>query len=213
MVTHPRGELSTPPMPPRTCGGNMALVRADPAEVFDDLLSVLGSDRRQHSIAVGAKIASVAHVVPPHLRSDLIVAGTLHDIGYGHQASGFHAIDGARYLAKLGFSRLVCHLVAHHSASSDEAQERGISRSVFKEFQIDDPSIIGKDGVGEAHGVLWWADMTTGPQGQDVAVADRLEEICSRYGPDDPVTRFIDRARNKLMNAGQSPIGSIQVPG
>ena len=166
----------------------------------------------RHSIAVGRKVASIAHLVPPQLRSDLIVAGTLHDIGYGHPMSGFHPIDGARYLAKLGFSDLVCHLVAHHSASSDEAEERGIKLAVFDEFGCNDPLIGGRDGVGQAHSALWWADMTTGPQGQDVLVADRLDEICSRYGPSDPVTRFIGRARDKLMLAGQSPIGSIQVP-
>ena len=167
----------------------------------------------QHSIAVGRKVATIAHLVPPHLRSDLIVAGTLHDIGYGHPTSGFHPIDGARYLAKLGFSSLVCHLVAHHSASSDEADERGIRLSVFDEFAVDDSGIWGMEGVGRAHRALWWADMTTGPQGQDVVVADRLDEICSRYGPSDPVTRFIGRVRVKLLNAGQSPIGSIQIPG
>src|SRR4051812_12470414 len=95
--------------------GKIATVKADPAEVFGDLLSSLEPDRMQHSVAVGRKVASVAHLVPAHLRSDLIVAGTLHDIGYGQPISGFHPIDGARYLAKLGFSTMVCHLVAHHS--------------------------------------------------------------------------------------------------
>lgn len=55
------------------------------------------------------------------------------------------------------------------------------------------------------------ADMTTGPRGQDVAVEDRLDEICARYGPDDLVTRFVTRARPMLVAAGQSPVGSIQV--
>jgi hypothetical protein len=54
--------------------------------------------------------------------------------------------------------------------------------------------------------------MTTGPQGQDVTVADRLHEICARYGPDDLMTRFIGRARDVLLKAGQSPVGSIHVP-
>ncbi|MGS0684606.1 HD domain-containing protein [Nakamurella sp. GG22] len=166
-----------------------------------------------HSIAVGRKVSSIAHLAPARLRPDLIVAGTLHDIGYGHPTSGFHPIDGARYLAGLGFSSLVCHLVAHHSASSDEAEERGISAAVFEQFAVDDPRLGGMESVGRAHAALWWADLTTGPQGQDMVVEDRLDEICGRYGPDDTVTRFINRVRQKLINAGQSPIGSIQVPG
>jgi hypothetical protein len=193
--------------------GRINGVAANPSEVFGDLLSSLQPERMQHSVAVGRKVASVAHLVPAHLRSDLIAAGTLHDIGYSHPTTGFHPIDGARYLADLGFTSLVCHLVAHHSASSIEAEERGINISVFDEFRISDAGICGMDGVGRAHSVLWWADMTTGPQGQDVVVADRLDEICARYGPTDPVTRFVGRARQELTNAGQSPMGSIHVPG
>ena len=93
----------------------------------------------------------------------------------------------------------------HHSASSLEADERGIDRSVFDEFEVD-------VDLGQAHAVLWWADMTTGPQGQRVTVEERLAEICERYGPDDVVTRFVGRARDVLLKAGQSPVGSIQVP-
>lgn len=32
--------------------------------------------------------------------------------------------------------------------------------------------------------------MTTGPDGQNLSVEDRLAEIRQRYGPDDLVTRF-----------------------
>jgi hypothetical protein len=180
--------------------------------VFGDLLSILEPDRRLHSVAVGMKVASIAQLVPAHLRPDLIAAGTLHDIGYGQISTGFHPIDGARYLAGLGFSSVVCHLVAHHSASSIEAVERGIDSSVFDAFKVGDFKATDLDDVSRAHAALWWADMTTGPRGQDVVVKDRLDEICSRYGPNDPVTRFIGRAREKLMKAGQWPIGSIQVP-
>ena len=92
----------------------------------------------------------------------------------------------------------------HHSASTYEAEERGIDLAVYADFVVD-------QDLSEAHAVLWWADMTTGPQGQDVTVEDRLEEICVRYGPDEVVTRFINRARPALVAAGQSPYGSIQV--
>jgi len=173
-------------------------------ELYGDQLGVLGSDRRSHSLAVGRKAAAFGHLVVASARSDLVAAATLHDIGYGHSATGFHPVDGARYLAKSGFSTVVCHLVVHHSASRVEAQERGIDQVVFHEFEVE-------QDLGSAHAVLWWADMTTGPQGQPMDVEDRLNEICSRYGPDDVVTRFIGRARNVLLKAGQSPIGSIQV--
>lgn len=148
----------------------------------------------------------------PQLRADLVTAASLHDIGYAHPITGFHPIDGARFLVSKGFSGLVCHLVAHHTASSIEAEERGLSLSAFDELGLDVTSTHGPADIGLAHGILWWADLTTGPDGEEIDVADRLKEICERYGPNDPVTRFVKRARNVLIAAGQLPIGSIQVP-
>jgi HD domain len=173
-------------------------------ELYGDLLAGLGDDRREHSLAVGRKAQGAAGSVAPALRSDLVVAAVLHDIGYGQVDTGFHPLDGARYLAGQGFSPVVCNLVVHHSASTLEAEIRGFDRSVYDEFAMD------RD-LGRAHAVLWWADMTTGPQGQDVTVEERLDEIRARYGPGDVVTRFIERARSVLLQAGQSPVGSIQV--
>ena len=94
------------------------------ADWFADLLTVLEDDRRAHLEAAGRKAAEAAQCVPPGLRPDLVAAVTLHDIGYGHPRLGFHPLDGAAYLAELGFSPVVCHLVAHHSASTIEADER-----------------------------------------------------------------------------------------
>lgn len=180
--------------------------------VFEDLLASLPVRRRIHSSAVGRKVALNARMLSPHLRADVMTAAALHDIGYAYPMIGFHPIDGARFLADMGFSRLVCHLVAHHTASTVEAEERGLSLALFDEFGINDSALFDPIDVGHAHGVLWWADLTTGRDGEDVDVKDRLDEICARYGPNDPVTRFVERARATLLVAGQLPIGSIQVP-
>jgi hypothetical protein len=48
---------------------------------------------------------------------------------------------------------------------------------------------------------LWFADMTTGPDGQDLTVDQRLAEIRERYGPDDLVTRFWVKAEAPLLEA------------
>ena len=50
---------------------------------------------------------------------------------------------------------------------------------------------------------LWFADMTTGPDGQDMEVGARLAEVRKRYGPDHLVTRFWARAEPTLMEAVQ----------
>jgi hypothetical protein len=174
-------------------------------DLYGDQLAVLGDDRCRHSVAVGSKAARAAGLVAPSVRADLVAAATLHDVGYGHVDTGFHPLDGARYLRGAGFSPTVCHLVIHHSASTLEADERGIDPAVFDDFR-------GDRDLGAAHSILWWADLTTGPDGQTITVEERLEEICGRYGPEDIVTRFISRARHILLKAGQSPAGSIQVP-
>lgn len=180
-------------------------------DLFDDLLTGLTPRRQVHSRAVGRKAASLAMLVQAHLRVDLVIAATLHDIGYGHPTSGFHPVDGARFLVDQGFSKVVCHLVAHHSASSLEAEERGLDVDIFREFDISGDA-TNSAGIERAHAVLWWADLTTSPDGADVDVRDRLNEICSRYGPNDPVTRFVKNSHSILIDAGQLPIGSIQVP-
>lgn len=172
--------------------------------MFEDLLAALTPDRRAHSLEVGRKAGANIHSVVPRLRADLVAAATLHDIGYGHPASGFHPLDGAHFLRGLGFSPVICHLVAYHSASTYEAEVRGIASSQYEPFALeDDPELEA------AHSVLWWADMTTGPTGETVTVEERLAEIESRYGLGDPVTEFIGRARSVLLAAGQSPSGSM----
>lgn len=173
-------------------------------ECFGDLLRVLEPDRCAHSLAAGRKAAGAAHLVSAALRADLVVAATLHDIGYGHPLTGFHPLDGARYLAELGFSPTVCHLVAHHSASTYEAEERGISLSSYEEFDVD------RDDLGEVHAVLWWVDLTTGPKGQGMTVEERLADIANRHG-EDLVARSAARIRPILLAAGQTATGSIQV--
>ncbi|WP_232376966.1 hypothetical protein [Amycolatopsis aidingensis] len=48
---------------------------------------------------------------------------------------------------------------------------------------------------------LWWADMTTGPDGEVTTVDQRLSEIQERYGPQDVVTFFVRQARPELVAA------------
>jgi hypothetical protein len=45
------------------------------------------------------------------------------------------------------------------------------------------------------------ADMSTGPAGQPMTLAQRIEEVQHRYWPDDPAHRAIVRARPLLQAA------------
>lgn len=123
----------------------------------------------------------------------LVQAAILHDIGYSPQLvmTGFHPLDGARYLKEKGFSTRLCALVAHHSCAYMEAELRGISSELSKWI----------DEEGPIRDALWWADMTTTPDGKVTNVHDRIEEIQKRYGPEDLVTFFIRQARRELVAA------------
>jgi hypothetical protein len=127
--------------------------------------------------------------------ADLLTAAAwLHDIGYapGIADTGFHALDGARWLTREGFDSRLAGLVAYHSCASYEAAERGLADALASEFpQEHSPTADA----------LWFVDMTTGPDGQDLDVEQRLSEIRKRYGPDDLVTKFWDRAEPALIDA------------
>lgn len=172
---------------------------------FPDLLETLDDDRRAHSLAAGERATSAVQLLQPDLRSDVVTAATLHDIGYAHPVLDFHPLDGAGFLQDLGFSPVVCHLVAHHSASTFEAEFRGISLSEYRNFDAH------RDDLGPAHRLVWWADLTTGPQGQLMTVEERLDDIVDRHGPESVVARSAVAIRPLLLEAGHSPVGSNQV--
>lgn len=155
------------------------------------LLSEAMPRRWTHVGAVADKAAILSSLLPPEQRSRLIAAAWLHDIGYapGVASSGLHSLDGARWLAARGFDPAVVDLVAYHSCAVFEARERGLALDEFA-FQ---PSL--------AADLLWVADMTTGPDGQDFSIEARLADIRTRYGPSHVVTRFWVEAEPTLREA------------
>lgn len=128
------------------------------------------------------------------LDSDALVAAAwLHDIGYAEELreTGFHPVDGARFLRRKGWDEEVVRLVAHHSCSRFEAGLRGVS-DALAEFPRPTP---------ELEDALCFCDMTTGPGGERVTVGVRLAEIQARYGEGDVVGRFVATARGDLVGA------------
>jgi HD domain len=150
--------------------------------------------RWRHVQAVAARAAELAETVPRGDRSLLVSAAWLHDIGYspGLVDTGLHAFDGARWLIANKFGERLASLVAYHSCAVFEAEERNIADLLTSEFSPEDSAVTD---------ALWCADMTTGPDGQRLDVADRLAEIRQRYGPEDVVTRFWERAEPTLLTA------------
>jgi hypothetical protein len=111
----------------------------------------------------------------------VIAAAWLHDIGYAPEltASGFHPLDGARYLRDAGWPEAIVNLVAHHSGARFEADERGLAEALA-EFPFSDTS---------RSDALAAADLTTGPSGESLTYDERIAEILSRYPAAHPVHR------------------------
>lgn len=166
----------------------------DARDLAASLLSETLPRRWGHVQAVGAKAERVSVALDRADRGALIAAAWLHDIGYAQLLvqSGFHPLDGARWLRRRGFDERVTCLVAHHTCAILEAEERGLAEELSAEFSQED---------SPTRDALWYCDATTGPDGQDFDVLDRLDEIRTRYGPDDLVTRFINRAEPEIVAA------------
>ncbi|MFI7670815.1 HD domain-containing protein [Nocardia sp. NPDC049526] len=144
--------------------------------------------RLRHVEGVARRAALAAGIVDdPAL---LVAAGWLHDVGYAPDLirTGFHPVDGATFLQQIGASDRLCGLVANHSCACVEARTRGVV--------LDWP-----DERTALRDALWWADMTTTPDGTDVGLTERLADVYLRYGETDVVSRSLREAEPALRAA------------
>lgn len=150
--------------------------------------------RWAHTQGVAAQAERLDGVLGPD--ADLITAAAwLHDVGYSPAlvATGFHPLDGARYLRDVEKAdKRLCQLVAHHSCAALEADERGFGKELTAEFE---------PAAGELVKALIYCDMTTDPDGRTVTFDERLQEIQSRYGPDHLVSRSMRVAAPMIRRA------------
>jgi HD domain len=150
--------------------------------------------RWAHVQGVAARARSLAPVLGAD--ADLLEAAAwLHDIGYapGLAATGFHPLDGGRYLRNAQHAdTILCRLVAHHSCAIIEAGERGLAGILGLEFEPA-PYVLSS--------VLTYCDMTTSPDGELVTAEWRLAEIHHRYGPGHLVSQSIQRATPTILRA------------
>ncbi|WP_328888567.1 HD domain-containing protein [Streptomyces sp. NBC_00316] len=159
------------------------------AELAESLLPPLGN-RWLHTQAVAQRARQASAAVPADERDLLVAAAWLHDIGYAPELrdTGFHPIDGARYLETLGAPSRLVRLVAHHSGAVYEAEQRGLSAELDVYEREDSPLLDA----------LIYADMTTGPAGQSFDFGRRIDEILVRYEPGSEVHTAISKARPYL---------------
>jgi hypothetical protein len=168
--------------------------------------SILESElprRWVHSRGVARQAGTLTGTLPD-LAPLVVAAAWLHDIGYASALvdCGFHPIDGARHLRKIGFGdQRLWTLVANHTCAAIEAEERGLADVLASEFPAEDVEPL-------ALSALTYCDVTTGPDGDQVDVERRIAEILTRYGPDDVVHRAIARAAPDLRRQAEE-IGSV----
>jgi predicted hydrolase (HD superfamily) len=143
------------------------------AELARGMLEAVLPRRWRHVTSVARRARWVAGQLS--LSDDLVSAAWLHDVGYAPELvdTGFHPLDGARYLRASAVDEAVVSLVAYHSCARIEADVRGLSELLASEFSRGDPVLTD---------ALLYCDMTTGPDGDYVRPADRLVEIRGRYG-------------------------------
>jgi len=142
-------------------------------------------------------VVEQASMVAPTLDGDgdlLVCAAWLHDIGYTPSVAdtGFHPLDGARLICRLEGGNRLAGLVAHHTGAAVEARLRGLSDALHAEFPREHSTVAD---------ALWYADLTTGPDGRRVTADERLAEIEQRYGTDHVVAESVRLSRPELLAA------------
>ncbi|MFD4627715.1 HD domain-containing protein [Streptomyces sp. NPDC058475] len=160
------------------------------AELAESLLPPLGN-RWLHTQAVAARAREVSAAVSEGDRDLLIAAAWLHALGYASELrdTGFHPLDGARHLERLGAPTRLVQLVAHHSGAVYEAEQRGLTAELAAYEREEDSPVLD---------ALIYADMTTGPAGQTFDFDRRMDEILERYEVGSVVHTAISKARPYL---------------
>ena len=146
-------------------------------------------NRWQHVQAAGRRAEELRAA---GLVDDAIVsAAWLHDIGYAPDLidTGFHPVDGARYLQRIGVPERIVAMVAWHTGADQEAAERGLQPQLA-ELPAPDPDDLD---------TVTLIDLVTSPTGTAVLPEDRIAEILSRYPADHKVHQAVRRSGPGLV--------------
>lgn len=110
----------------------------------------------------------------------------LHDIGYAEALhdTGFHPIDGARYLQRQGYADIADFIICH-SNSPEQALLRGLPAISVSRHIIAD--LI----------TYWDVQVTQG--GKLVTYAERMQDIRNRHGEDSPVWKAHTQAEPRIQ--------------
>lgn len=161
---------------------NPIIDRSDAAALADRLLRGVGT-RLAHSARVARQVSRVGYLLEARWQSAITEAAWLHDVGYNDRVAltGFHPLDGARWLRDRGWPLETCRLAAWHTAASIEGTLRGLDQELAAEFDPPPPLVAA---------ALTWADLTSSPAGEPWTVGCRLADILRRH-PADSIVRCV----------------------
>lgn len=173
----------------------MATTLVQDARILTERILAELPERLAHSQAVAARAQALAVTVPASAADTVISAAWLHDVGYARSLrdSGFHPLDGARFLRRQGWPEPVCALVAHHSGSRFVARVLGLDAPLEAFTFVEDAE---SDAVTVA-------DNTAGPHGTIMTIEERLGDKASRHGPDSPNRRANPERDDYIRAAGR----------
>lgn len=173
--------------------------------VADELLHEQLPRRWSHVCGVADRARLSHSLFDDSEQTALTAAAILHDVGYSPEIAceRFHSLDGARYLIRMDIAPRIVALVAHHSCAYKEAELRGLSAELAAWVDEETP----------LRDALWWADMTTSPDGETVSFDERIKEIQERYGQQDVVTFFVRQAEPELRGAVERTEARLRAAG
>jgi hypothetical protein len=133
-------------------------------------------ERWRHTAGVARRAGRLVGTLPAGDGQVLLAAAWLHDIGYaaGLHDTGFHPLDGGRYVRAQGWSPRIAGLVAHHSGAFYVARVQGLAEQLL-EFPRE---------ISPVTDALIYADQTVGPYGVVMTVEERLADMVRRHGAD-----------------------------
>lgn len=143
-------------------------------------------------------------VLPAEEQDLLVSAAFLHDIGCAGPlvVSGFHPLDGARFLHRAGGPTRLCALVAHHSAAAVGARLCGLAEQLA-EFP---------DEATDLRDALWFCDMSVDPAGRAVTFDQRIAGIRARHAEDSFAVRALDSGALEACAAAVDRVRQRLVP-
>jgi putative nucleotidyltransferase with HDIG domain len=149
-------------------------VRVDDARSLAEHLLEDLPERWHHTIGVAKRAEELTGAIGTDDPETLLAAAWLHDIGYARPLhdTGFHPLDGARYLERSGWPTRLAALVAHHSGAGYLAVVHGLSGALAR-YPREHTALAD---------ALTYADQTVGPYGHRMTVQERMREMIERHG-------------------------------